>query len=125
MANAPLPSIRDADDRALVVAPDHQHAALGIGEAAEPLHVLVPPGLLPFDVLMLLHAGRLLPVLKRPHHAPLGLRQSAVTSVGQHSERPAVHSFLQQELGTISLKRIRGYALAHCLPSHGQRTTDN
>ena len=45
------------DDLALVVAPDDQHPALGIGEAADPAQELVPPGFLPFGVLVLFHGS--------------------------------------------------------------------
>ena len=40
---------------ALVVFSDHQGAPFGIGKATNPLQVLVPPGLLPFDVLVFFH----------------------------------------------------------------------
>ncbi len=46
------------NDLAPVVLADHERATLGIGEAADPFQVLVPPGGLPLDVLILLHSFR-------------------------------------------------------------------
>lgn len=43
--------VGEADHAALVVAPDDQHAAFGIGEAAHPSQVIVAPEFLPFGVL--------------------------------------------------------------------------
>jgi AAA domain len=43
------------DHRPFVIATDHQHATVRVCEAANPLQILVPPGFLPFDVLMFVH----------------------------------------------------------------------
>ena len=45
-----------------VIAPDHQHTALGVGKTANPAQVVVAPGCLPLQVLLLLHTSRVFPV---------------------------------------------------------------
>ena len=50
-----LPGILYPDHLTLVVPSDYQHAALGIREAANPLQVVIPPRLLPLDVLVFFH----------------------------------------------------------------------
>jgi hypothetical protein len=45
--------IFDSNNPSSVIAANHQYAAVRVRKAADPLLVLVPPGFLPFDVLML------------------------------------------------------------------------
>ena len=52
-----------------VILADFQYAALGVGEAADPFQVLVPPSLLPFDVLILAHVLFLVGTLTAPSRA--------------------------------------------------------
>ena len=47
-----LPGIFNANNSSLIVSPNNQHSAFGICKAANPFQVLVPPGLLPLDVLV-------------------------------------------------------------------------
>ena len=56
-----LEKVLHSDDFAPVVPADFQHAALRVGESADPLQVLVTPRPLPFDVLVLVHGHATLP----------------------------------------------------------------
>lgn len=55
-----LAGVPDPDSHTLVVTPDGQHAASGVGEAADRLQAFVPPRLLSPDALGLFHAVRFL-----------------------------------------------------------------
>ena len=79
---------------ALVVAPDHQRTALGIGKAANPAQILVAPGFLPLQVLLFFHTRRILPVSNSCIMACLRLRvlsrrSTSFESSASMSERTA------------------------------------